>query len=88
MVAVDDNPEQAEAFVGDAAPMLLFDPNWDVAHRYGTFQIPETYLLVNGDVKKKFIGSTDWSQPEVRAEVTKYLQIKVPPAPTTGAGAP
>lgn len=85
LVAVEDNPEQAEAFVGNAAPMLLFDPNWDVANRYGTFQIPETYLLVNGDVKKKFVGSTDWSQPDVRAEVTKYLKLNTSPTPASGA---
>ena len=89
MVAVEDNPQQAEAFVGDAAPLLLFDPRWDVAHRYGTFQIPETYLLVNGEVAKKFVGSTDWSRPEIRAEVTRHLQ-NAPAKPTIAgtAGAP
>jgi len=89
LVAVEDNPEQAQTFVGNAAPLLLFDPRGDVAHRYGTFQLPETYLLVNGGVARKFVGSTDWSQPEVRAAVLRHLEAAPPATPMTGGeGAP
>jgi cytochrome c biogenesis protein CcmG/thiol:disulfide interchange protein DsbE len=84
LIAVEDNLEQAEAFVGDVAPQLLFDPRWDVAHRYGTYKIPETYLLVNGALAKKFAGSTDWSLPDIRAEVTHHFESA--PAPTSVAG--
>jgi thiol-disulfide isomerase/thioredoxin len=68
-IAVGDSPEKVKTFLGAAAHQALFDPRWDVAHRYGTFQVPETYVLVNGKVADKFVGATEWDRPEVRRKV-------------------
>jgi hypothetical protein len=66
MIAVGDSPEKVKRFLGERAGQALFDPRWDVAHRYGTQQLPETYVLVNGKVADKFVGATDWDAPQVR----------------------
>jgi thioredoxin-like negative regulator of GroEL len=53
--------------------MVLYDPKWEVAKRYGTDKLPETYLVVRGTVVKKFVGQTDWNDPALRAQITSYL---------------
>lgn len=50
MIAVGDEPQNVEEFLGSLASMALFDPSWDIAHRYGTLKLPETYLVVGGQV--------------------------------------
>jgi thiol-disulfide isomerase/thioredoxin len=73
MVAVADQTEKARIFLGSWGPMALYDPNWDVAKRYGTDKLPETYLVVGGEVVKKFVGQTDWDNPELRALIASRL---------------
>jgi peroxiredoxin len=37
-----------------------------VSSRYGTYKIPETYIIDrNGVIRRKFIGAVDWSQQEI-----------------------
>src|SRR5690242_8271752 len=61
MIAVNDRKDKVDRFLGaNASAMVLYDPTWDVAHRYGTDQLPETYLVVRGKVVQKFVGATDW----------------------------
>src|SRR5262245_63555733 len=51
MVAVSDSADKVRTFLGPgAADAVLFDPRWEVANRYGTDKLPETYLVVNGQV--------------------------------------
>lgn len=73
LIAVADPPADAARFLGRADVPLLFDPSWDVAHRFGTDKIPETYLMVRGQPVERFVGATDWSDPAVRAMVTRHL---------------
>lgn len=72
-VAVADSPEKVKVFLGEGAGAVLYDPSWDVAHRYGTRQLPETYLVVHGRVVEKWIGATDWSSSTVRAQLKAKL---------------
>jgi thiol-disulfide isomerase/thioredoxin len=74
MVAVSDSSEKVRAFLGPGADMVLFDPQWEVAHRYGTQKLPETYLVVNGKVVKRFVGMTNWDDPGPRADIAAYLE--------------
>lgn len=91
MVAVADQVEQVRTFLGpQAAQSVLFDPNWRVAHRFGTKKLPETYLMVDGKSVKKYIGATNWGSPVVRAEIRHYLKTPAmpsspPPATATGS---
>ncbi len=50
------------------------DPSADIAASYGTFQIPETYLIdKNGKVIEKVISNQDWMDPEFLARVRKMI---------------
>jgi peroxiredoxin len=50
------------------------DPGADIAASYGTFQIPETYLIDrNGKVLEKVISNQDWMDPEFLARVRRML---------------
>jgi thiol-disulfide isomerase/thioredoxin len=74
MVAVADSADHVRTFLGPGSEMVLFDPNWKAANRYGTDKLPETYLVVRGQVVRKFVGMTDWDDPALRAEITAHLQ--------------
>jgi thiol-disulfide isomerase/thioredoxin len=73
MVAVADQTDKARVFLGNWDAMALYDPSWDVAKRYGTNKLPETYLVVHGEVVKKFVGQTDWDNPELRQLISSRL---------------
>jgi thiol-disulfide isomerase/thioredoxin len=73
MIAVDDGVETVETFVGDRAAMMLYDPTWDVARRYGTRKLPETYLVIDGKVVDKWEGAVDWDRREIRARLEAAL---------------
>ena len=74
MVAVADETQKARVFLGDWGSMALYDPNWDVAKRYGTNKLPETYLVIHGEVVKKFVGQQDWDDPELRELIAGRLR--------------
>jgi thiol-disulfide isomerase/thioredoxin len=72
-VAVADSPARVATFLGQGAATVLYDPQWDVAHRYGTDQLPETYLVVHGRIVEKFIGEVNWDDPAVRQKIDSRL---------------
>ena len=74
MVAVADSSDKVRTFLGPGSEMVLFDPNWKVANRYGTDKLPETYLVVRGQVVRKFVGMTDWDDPAIRSEIAGLLK--------------
>ncbi len=80
MIAVNDEKDKVTPFLGPGWDMVLFDPTWDVAKRYGTDKLPETYLVVRGEVVEKFVGATNWDDPKLRDRLTALLR---PPAPRT-----
>jgi cytochrome c biogenesis protein CcmG, thiol:disulfide interchange protein DsbE len=41
------------------------DPKADVSAEYGTFQIPESYIIKDGRVTRKFIGEANWVSDDV-----------------------
>jgi thiol-disulfide isomerase/thioredoxin len=72
-VAVADSPARVATFLGERAAGVLYDPQWDVAHRYGTSQLPETYLVVGGHIVEKFIGEVNWDDAAVRPKIAARL---------------
>lgn len=84
MIAVSDEPKKVGAFLGAGADMVLFDPNWEVAKRYGTRQLPETYLVVRGRVLEKFVGRTDWDDPGVRRRLAAFAGSSPAGGPASG----
>ena len=81
MIAVNDDKAKVTPFLGPGWDMVLFDPTWDVANRYGTDKLPETYLVVRGEVVEKFVGATNWDDPKVREQLDSLLR----PAPARTA---
>jgi len=81
LIAVADEPGVARRFVGPSDLPLLFDPSWDVAHRFGTERLPETHIVVGGEVVDTFVGATDWGDPAVRARVQKWAARPTSPSP-------
>ena len=81
LIAVADDPGVARRFVGTTDLPLLFDPSWDVAHRFGTGKLPETHIVVGGEVVDTFVGATDWGDPAVRARVQKWAASPTSPRP-------
>ena len=72
LIAVGDEPKAARAFVGEPRRPIYFDPAWEVANRFGTDKLPESHLVVGGQVVESFIGATRWSDPAVRAKIQKW----------------
>jgi thiol-disulfide isomerase/thioredoxin len=73
MVAVDDDVEAVEEFLGGDAHHVLYDPRWDVAHRYETRKLPESHLVVGGRVVESWRGTVDWDDPKVRRQLDAAL---------------
>jgi thiol-disulfide isomerase/thioredoxin len=77
MVAVDDDPPKVAPFVGASrAFAVLFDPQWEVAHRYGTRKLPETYVILRGKKIEslKFVGAQNWDDPQLREILKQIIQ--------------
>jgi len=73
MVAVDDDPQRVKEFIGERIGAVLYDPSWDVTHRFGTRKLPETYLVVRGKVVKRWIGPQDWTDPDIRQRIVDAI---------------
>lgn len=80
-VAVADEPEVARRFLAAPSIPLYFDPTWEVAHRFGTHQLPETHLVVDGEVVRSFVGATAWNSPAVRQTFQNWTARPTSPTP-------
>jgi peroxiredoxin len=50
------------------------DPEANISASYGTFQIPESYIIdTTGHVREKIISNTNWMDPEFLAHVKSLL---------------
>jgi cytochrome c biogenesis protein CcmG/thiol:disulfide interchange protein DsbE len=71
-ISIDKNPQKYKAFL-DKIPVSFAtarDPNADISSEYGTFQLPETYLIKNGRVVRKFANAENWTTEDI----TQYVQ--------------
>jgi thiol-disulfide isomerase/thioredoxin len=76
-VSADEKKEDAEKFVKAFAARgpgieILWDPNYRVAHEFGTKKLPESYLLTREHhLNRKVVGLENW----VTDDVVEYLQL-------------
>ncbi|MGO9438775.1 MAG: TlpA family protein disulfide reductase [Terracidiphilus sp.] len=68
-VSIDEDPESYSSFIRRRHVDLITvrDPSQSAAKLFNTDMWPETYLIDrNGIIRRKFVGATDWSDPEIR----------------------
>ncbi len=46
------------------------DPGMDISTKYGTFQYPETYIIKDGRIMRKFPNAENW----LSDDITQYVQ--------------
>jgi len=50
------------------------DPSWDIAASYGTFKLPESYVIDrSGKVVQKIIAAQNWADPQFVQSLKKML---------------
>jgi cytochrome c biogenesis protein CcmG/thiol:disulfide interchange protein DsbE len=68
-VSVDKDPGAYSSFIllRHVDLITVRDPSQSAAKLYHTDMWPETYVIDrNGVIRRKFVGATDWSDPEIR----------------------
>ncbi len=71
-ISVDEDGQALNQFVQhfQLSYPVARDPQAALAHRYGTYKLPETYIIGrDGHVAEKIIGATDWTDPRMIAFV-------------------
>ena len=69
-VSIDEDPDSYKQFIARHHVDLITvrDPNQSAPRLFGTDMWPETYLIDRqGIIRRKFVGATDWSDPEIRS---------------------
>ena len=71
-VSVDKNQGKYRQFLDriHVAFETARDPEWNLGAEYGTFQIPETYVIKNGRIMRKVVGAEDWTSEDL----TQFVQ--------------
>ncbi len=53
---------------------VLSDPSTDVAALYGSYQLPETFIIgADGTVLKKYAGPREWDREDMIAEIKSFI---------------
>jgi len=75
-VSVDANEQLYKRFMNQfkVAYATSRDPSWDIAATYGTFQLPESYIIdSSGKVVQKVIAAQNWMNPDFVQSIKKML---------------
>ena len=69
-VSVDEDPDAYHNFLtqNKVTFLTLRDPGRRISLEYGTYKLPETYIIgPDGRLLNKIIGPADWMEPKMRA---------------------
>jgi cytochrome c biogenesis protein CcmG, thiol:disulfide interchange protein DsbE len=71
-ISVDKNAQKYRTFLDKIHVSFdsTRDPDANVSAEYGTFQYPETYIIKNGRVVRKFVSNQDWTSEDI----THYVE--------------
>ena len=78
-VSIDEDPQAYQNFlIGNHIDFqTIRDPSEAVMHRYGTLQIPESYVINRaGYVVRKYISAQDWTSPDIVEALSSTLSAK------------
>lgn len=54
---------------------IVSDAKGEVSAKYGTYQLPESYLIGrDGRILKKYIGPREWAEAEIVEEIKSYAR--------------
>jgi len=76
-VSVDDDWKEIDRFLEETPLTLtLFrDRKADMATRFGTYRLPESYLInKEGILVKKYVGPQLWTEPRIVSEILTHVQ--------------
>jgi thiol-disulfide isomerase/thioredoxin len=71
-VNIDQNEQKYRKFL-QRIPVSFeaaYDAKADLSAEYGTFLVPETYIIKDGRVMRKYAEAVDWTNPDV----TQYVK--------------
>ncbi len=71
-VSIDKNPQKYKNFLDHVHVSFATarDPDAEVSSRYGTFQIPETYIIKDGRIMRKYPEGENW----LSDDITRYVR--------------
>jgi peroxiredoxin len=71
-VSIDKNPQKYRAFLDRIHVSFdtARDPSQEISSAYGTFMFPESYIIKDGLVVRKFGNAADWT----RDDITQYVE--------------
>jgi len=74
-VSIDKNPQRYRNFLNHfhVAFDTARDPNADISAEYGTFLIPESYIIKDGRVVRKFGNAENWLTDDMKQYVQSLL---------------
>ena len=75
-VSVDANEKLYRRFMDQfrVSYSTSLDPSWDIAASYGTFQLPESFVIdSSGKVVQKVIAAQNWQNPDFVQSIKKML---------------
>jgi len=71
-VSIDKNPQKYKNFLDHVRVSFATarDPDAEVSSRYGTYQIPETYIIKDGRIMRKYAEGENW----LSEDITNYVR--------------
>ncbi len=74
-VSIDKNPQKYRAFLDriHVSFETARDPGADISNEYGTFRYPESYIIKDGRIMRKFPNAEDWLSDEMMQYVRSLL---------------
>lgn len=75
-VSIDQDPQAYRNFLleNHIDFLTIRDPSQAVMHRYGTVQIPDSYVINrSGHIVRKYVSAQDWTSPEIIQTLSSTL---------------
>ena len=74
-VSIDKNPQKYRNFLDHFRVSFdtARDPSANLSAEYGTFQLPESYIIKDGRVMRKFPNAANWVSDDVKQYVQGLL---------------
>jgi cytochrome c biogenesis protein CcmG, thiol:disulfide interchange protein DsbE len=74
-VSIDKNADKYRRFLDriHVSFETARDPSADIPNSYGTFQIPESYIIKDGRIMRKFDNPADWTSDDIAQYVQSLL---------------